>query len=71
MDRSLEAALPAIAGAGARCAETGPVTLDEAYLALVRRWVACPENGSGTDKSWALSRGRSARAIVERTRRID
>jgi hypothetical protein len=30
----------------------GPVTLDEAYLQMIARVEAMPQNQDGTDKSW-------------------
>lgn len=35
-----------------RLPETGPVTLDDAYLRLIRHVESLPQNQSGADKTW-------------------
>ncbi len=50
MDAAREEALRILDAA--RLPETGPVTLDEEYLRLVRRVESLPQNQSGADKTW-------------------
>lgn len=51
--------------------ESGPVTLSEEYLELVRRVEALPENQSGADKSWVYAADRAFRCHFARTARLD
>lgn len=50
--------------------ESGPVTLSEEYLELVRRVEDLPENQSGADKSWVSEADRAFRSHFARARRV-
>ena len=47
----------------------GPVDLDPAYLRLIERVEALPENQDGADKSWVWRCLETARLHFERARR--
>ena len=47
----------------------GPVTLDEAYLQMIARVEAMPQNQDGTDKSWLWECFEADRRYFARLRR--
>ena len=51
--------------------ESGPVTLSEEYLELVRRVEDLPHNQSGADKSWVSAADRAFRSHFAQARRVD
>jgi hypothetical protein len=51
--------------------ESGPVTLTEEYLELVRRVEDLAQNQSGADKSWVFAADRAFRSHFARARRVD
>jgi hypothetical protein len=51
--------------------ESGPVTLSEEYLELVRRVEDLAQNQSGADKSWVFAADRAFRSHFTRATRVD
>lgn len=49
---------------------TGPVTLSEDYLRVVRYVERLPENRSGADKTWVYRSQRQFREYFARARRV-
>ena len=50
--------------------ESGPVTLSEEYLELVRRVEDLPQNQSGTDKTWVHDADRAAQEHFRQARLV-
>jgi hypothetical protein len=50
--------------------ESGPVTLTEEYLRMVREVESAPENQSGADKTWVQSAQREFREHYARAKRV-
>lgn len=70
MDELTRKALEAIETARSAQPAEGPIVLSEAYLRLVERVEALPENRPGTDKTWTERVLEEWKHLVETARRL-